>query len=102
MPSFHHVPIGNNDQGFLIVSQEETVYHDGNSLDDVRFEDCLPFEELSKLVKHCTYKCLPVIAQSFYKESIDLPKCEIGSDHDCMFKAIWNVSTYLIKYIQWN
>ena len=99
MPSFHHVPIGNNDQGFLIVSQEETIYHDGNSLEDVRFEDCLPFDELSK---HCIYKCLPVIAQSFYKERIDHPKCEIGSDHDCMFKAIWNVSTYLIKYIQWN
>ena len=98
MPSFHHVPIGNNDQGFLIVSQEETVYHDGNSLDDVRFEDCLPFEELSK---KCIYKCLPVIAQSFYNESIDQPKCEIGSDHNCMFMAIWKVH-YLIKYIQWN
>ena len=98
MPSFHHVPIGNNDQGFLIVSQEETVYHDGNSLDDIRFEDCLPFEELST---HCNYKCLPIIAQMFYKESIDQPKCEIGLDHNCMFMAIWKVH-YLIIYIQWN
>ena len=98
MPSFHHVPIGNNDQGFLIVSQEETVYHDGNSLDDVRFEDCLPFEELST---HCIYKCLPVIAQSFYNESIGQPKCEIGSDHNCMFMEIWKVHI-LIKQIQWN
>ena len=88
MLSFHHVPIGNNNQGFLIVSQEVTVHHDGNSLDDVRFEDCLPFEELSK---HCNYKCLPVVAQSFYEESIDQPKCKNGSDHECMFHEIWKV-----------
>ena len=88
MPTFHNVPVGNNDEGFLIVSQEETLYHDGNSLEDVRFEDCLPFEDLSK---NCVHKCLPVIAQSFYEDAVEQPKCEIGLDHACMFNGIWKV-----------
>ena len=90
MQSFHHVPIGNDDAGFLIVSQEVTLYHDGNSLEDVRFEDCLPFEDLSK---NCIHKCLPVNAQSFYEEEVDQPRCDIGFDHFCMFNSIWKVHT---------
>ena len=93
MPTFHHVPIGNNENDvFLIVSQEEMFYYDGNSLDDVRFGDCLPFEDLSK---YCVHQCLPVIAQSFYEESVDQPKCEIGSDHFCMFSGLWKVCTFI-------
>ena len=98
VPSFYHVPIGSNDQGFLLVSQEEKLHHEGNILNDVRYEDCLPFEELSK---NCVYKCLPVIAQSFYEESVDRPKCEIGYDHVCMFNGIWQVHIYyylIFKY----
>ena len=87
MPTFHHVPVGiNENDGFLIVSQEEMLYHDGNSLDDVRFGD---------LSKNCVHKCLPVIAQSFYEESVDQPKCGIGSDHFCMFNWLWKVCTYI-------
>ena len=93
MPTFHHVPVGNNENdAFLIVSQEERLYHDGNSPDDVRFENCLPFEDLSK---NCVHKCLPVVAQSFYEDAVDQPKCEIGSDHFCMFNnGLWKVCTY--------
>ena len=89
MPTFHHVPVGRNENdAFLIVSQEEKLHHDGNILSDVRYEDCLPFEDLSK---NCVHKCLPVIAQSFYEESIDRPKCKIGYDHVCMFNGILQV-----------
>ena len=95
MPTFHHVPVGRNENdAFLIVSQEEMLYHDGNSLDDVRFGDCLPFEDLSK---NCVNKCLPVIAQNFYEESVDQPKCEIGSDHFCMFNGLWKVCTFIFN-----
>ena len=96
MQSFYHVP-KNNDQGFLMVSQEETLYHDGNSLEDARFQDCLPFEDLSK---KCVNKCLPVIAQSFYEEEVDRPRCDIGFDHTCMFNGIWRVLYLIIHSCQ--
>ena len=97
MPTFHHVPVGDNGDAFLIVSQGEMFYHDGNSLDYVRFEDCLAFEDLSK---NCSHKCLPVIAQSFYEETVDQPKCENGSDHFCMFDGLWKVCTIIFNKIQ--
>ena len=92
MPTFHHVPVGNNENDAFLIVLQEMLYHDGNSPDDVRLEDCLPFEDLSK---NCSHKCLPVIAQSFYEETVDQPKCENGSDHFCMFDGLWKVCTII-------
>ena len=68
MPTLHNVPIGFANQAFIIVSQEEIEYQDGNVQEDFKFEDCFSCEELSSLAINCDYKRLPVIVQMYYEE----------------------------------
>ena len=91
MPTLHNVPIGFANQAFIIVSQEEIEYQDGNVQEDFKFEDCFPWEELSNLAINCNYKCLPVIVQMYYEEQPDRPRRHNGIDHNCMSNVIWQV-----------
>ena len=91
MPALLNVPIGFSNQAFMIVTQEEIEYQDGNLQEDLRFEDCFSWEELSHLAANCPFKCLPVISQSYYEEKSDRPRCHTGFDHNCMSYALWQV-----------
>ena len=91
MPSLYNVPIGFSNQAFIVVSQEEIVYQDGNDLEDLKFEDCLSWEELSTLATNCPYKCIPVISQSYYEGQLDRPRCKNGSDKRCISNALRQV-----------
>ena len=59
MPTFHNVPIDYGNHAFMVVSQEEIHYQTGNPNQTILFEDCLTWEELSKIATECPYKCLP-------------------------------------------
>ena len=61
--------------------------------------------------KQCPNKCIPVLAQSFYDEKPNRPRCHTGFDHMCMIQNIFlntvsknllkvqpYFSTYLIKW----
>ena len=100
MPSLHNVPIGFSNQAFIVVSQEEIVYQDGNDLGDLQFEDCLSWEELSNLATNCPYKCIPVISQSYYEGQPDRPRCQNGSDQSCMSNVLWQVFVLILSCSQ--
>ena len=100
MPSLHNVPIGFSNQAFIVVSQEEIVYQDGNDLEDLKFEDCLSWEELSTLATNCPYKCIPVISQSYYEGQLDRPRCKNGSDQSCMSNVLWQVFVLILSCSQ--
>ena len=91
MPSFQNVPIGFRNQAFIVVSQEEIEYQTGHIGEDLSFKDCLPWIELSNLARHCHYKCPPVIAQGFYEELPDRPRCQNESHHNCISNVLWQV-----------
>ena len=91
MPTLHNVPIGFANQAFIIVSQEEIEYQDGNVQEYFKFEDCFSWEELSNLATNCPYKCIPVISQSYYESQPDRPRCQNGSDQSCMSNVLWQV-----------
>ena len=91
MQSLHNVPMGFQNQAFMVVSQEEKSYQKGNAQKDIKFSDCLPWEDLSKLATQCVNKCLPVILQRFYEEESYVPKCHVGIEHQCMSYTMWQV-----------
>ena len=95
MPTFQNVPIGFRNQAFIVVSQEEIEYQTGHIGEDLSFEDCLPWEELSNLATNCHYKCLPVIWQGLYEELPDRPRCQNGSNHYCISNVIWQVQVLI-------
>ena len=94
MPLFLDIPIGFQNQAFFVVTQEELHYQNGNTMDDIGFEDCLSWEDLSMLARECSHKCLPVIAQGFYNENLGQPRCHNGIHHHCMWKKLFKVPTY--------
>ena len=100
MPSLYNVPIGFSNQAFIVVSQEEIVYQDGNDLQDLKFEDCLSWKELSNLAINCPYKCIPVISQSYYEGQLDRPRCQNGSDQSCMSNVLWQVFVFILSCSQ--
>ena len=100
MPSFQNVPIGFRNQAFIVVSQEEIEYQTGHVGEDLSFEDCLPWEELSNLATNCHYNCLPVIAQGFYEELPDRPRCQNGSHHNCISNVLWQVQALTYTLIE--
>ena len=91
MPIFHNIPIGFGNIASVVVSQEEFNYQNGNPKEDVGFQDCLPWEEFTKMWPECPIKCLPVIAQMFYNDATGVSRCHFGFDHNCMFLNIWKV-----------
>ncbi len=107
-PNVYNVPItfGSENQAFIEVNQVEWHYQNGNEKQYLKFEDCVSWENITRMASDCSRICLPINAQSLYEESIRRPKCQSGSDHFCMMKHLRNLVktigklTILVKDIQ--
>ena len=91
-PTFHAVPaeFKTINSAFIEVEQEEWDYQYGNDKQDLKFEDCRAWEDFVRMAKKCPNKCLPVNLQFLWKESVDRPRCNNGSDHSCMVEVFLN------------
>ena len=91
-PKFHAVPAEFNtiNQAFVEVEQEEWYFQEGNDKEDLKFEDCWSWEDYAKMASKCRNKCLPVNFQYLWKESVNRPRCNNGSDHFCMVEVFLN------------
>ena len=87
-PTLYNVPItfGSLNQALIDVDQEEWRYQNGNEKQDFKFEDCVSWENKTRMASDCPRICLPINAQGLYEEKINQPKCQNGSDHTCMLK----------------
>ena len=92
MPTLYDVPIkfGSINQAFMEVKQEEWHYQNGNEMQGIKVEDCVSWENNTRMASDCSRICLPINAQSLYEENINRPKCQNGSDHICMMKHLMN------------
>ena len=92
MPTLYNVPItfGSLNQALIDVNQEEWHYQNGNEKQDLKFEDCVPWTDVTSFASDCSRICLPINAQRLYEENINRPKCQNGSDHICMMKHLTN------------
>ena len=92
LPTLYDVPItfGSINQAFMEVKQEEWHYRNGNEKQVIKVEDCVSWENKSRMASDCSRICLPINAQSLYEENINRPKCQNGSDHICMMKHLTN------------
>ena len=83
-----NIPItfGRINRGVMNVEQEEWNYLTGNE-EKTQFKDCFSWNKLTKLAKNCANICLPVNLQYIWEEKINRPKCQNGSDHQCMMAA---------------
>ena len=92
LPTLYNVPItfGSINQAFMEVKQEEWHYLNGNEKQGIKVEDCVSWENKTRMASDCSRICLPVNAQSLYVENINRPKCQNGSDHICMMKHLTN------------
>ena len=77
-------------QAFIYVEPEEWNHLTGNEKESF-FKDCFSWKEASRLVGHCDNICLPVNMQYIWEENVDRPRCQNGSDHDCMMKTCFDV-----------
>ena len=93
MPTLYDVPItfGSRNQALIEVDQEEWHYQNGNEKQDLKYEDCVSWENKTRIASDCSRICLPINAQRLYEESINRPKCQNGSDHTCMLKLFMNI-----------
>ena len=91
-PTFHAVPaeFKTINQAFVEVGQEEWYYQDGNDKEDLKFEDCWSWEDFLKMASKCPNKCLPVNFQYTWKEGVNRPRCQNGTDHSCMVEVSLN------------
>ena len=90
-PTLYNVPItfGSSNTASIEVNQEEWHYQNGNEKQDLKFEDCVSWENKTRIASdYCSRICLPINAQSLYEENINRPKCQNGSDHMCMMKHL--------------
>ena len=87
-PKFYDVPItyGLSNQASIEVEPDEWIYRNGNEKQDLKYEDCVSWENKTRIASDCSRICLPINAQSLYEENINRPKCQNGSDHTCMLK----------------
>ena len=92
MPTLYNVPItfGSLNQALIDVDQEEWHYQSGNEKQDFKFEDCVSWENKTRMASDCSRTCLPINAQYLYEENINRPKCQNGSDHVCMMNHLTN------------
>ena len=92
LPTLYDVPItfGSINQAFMEVKQEEWHYRNGNEKQVIKVEDCVSWENKTRMASDCSRICLPINAQSLYEENINRPKCQNGSDHICMMKHLTN------------
>ena len=90
LPTLYGVPItfGSINQAFMEVKQEEWHYRNGNEKQVIKVEDCVSWENKSRMASDCSRICLPINAQSLYEENINRPKCQNASDHFCMMKHL--------------
>ena len=93
MPTLSNVPItfGTKNQAWMKVDQEEWHHHNGNEKENLKFEDCVPWTDVTSFASDCSRICLPIILQQIYEENINQPKCHNGSDHICMWKLFEQV-----------
>ena len=91
IPTYQLVPVTFGAKNLVIfeVEQEEWRYQKGQDSINVKMEDCLSWERLSKKATHCSTKCLPVGFQYLLEEKIDRPRCHNKSDHLCMFQFFY-------------
>ena len=92
-PTLYQVPVqfGSSNQAFMEVNQEEWHYQNGNEKQGIKVEDCVSWENKTRMASECSRICLPINAQRLYEESINRPKCQNGSDHTCMLKLFMNI-----------
>ena len=92
LPTLYDVPItfGSINQAFMEVKQEEWHYRNGNEKQVIKVEDCVSWENKTRMASDCSRICLPINAQSLYEENINRPKCQNGSDHICMMQYLKN------------
>ena len=92
LPILYDVPItfGSINQAFMEVKQEEWHYQNGNEKQGIKVEDCVSWENKTRMASDCSRICLPINAQSLYEENINRPKCQNGSDHICMMQYLMN------------
>ena len=88
MPTLSNVPItfGTKNQAWMKVDQEEWHHHNGNEKENLKFEDCVPWTDVTSFASDCSRICLPINLQYLYEDNVDQPKCQNGSDHTCMLK----------------
>ena len=88
LPILYDVPItfGSINQAFMEVKQEEWHYQNGNEKQGIKVEDCVSWENKTRMASECSRICLPINAQRLYEENINRPKCQDGSDHICMMQ----------------
>ena len=98
IPKLYDVPItfGSSNQAYLEVEQDEWIYQNGNEKQDLKFEDCVPWKDKTRIASDCSRICLPINAQRLYEENINRPKCQNGSDHICMMKLFMNMVKKII------
>ena len=91
MPTLYDVPItfGSSNTASIEVNQEEWHYQNGNEKQDLKFEDCVSWENKTRMASDCSRICLPINVQRLYEENINRPKCQNGSDHICMLKLLY-------------
>ena len=92
LPTLYEVPItlGLTNKAFMEVKQEEWHYQNGNEKQGIKVEDCVSWENKTRMASDCSRICLPINAQSLYEENINRPKCQNGSDHICMMQYLMN------------
>ena len=92
MPTLYNVPItfGSSNQAFMKVNQEEWHYQNGNEKQDLKYEDCVSWENKTRIASDCSRICLPINVQYLYEDNANRPKCQNGSDHVCMMKHLIN------------
>ena len=92
LPTLYEVPItlGLTNKAFMEVKQEEWHYQNGNEKQGIKVEDCVSWENKTRMASDCSRTCLPINAQYLYEENINRPKCQNGSDHVCMMNHLTN------------
>ena len=97
-PKFYDVPItyGLSNQASIEVEPDEWIYRNGNEKQDLKFKDCVPWKDKTRITSDCSRICLPINLQYLYEDNVDQPKCQNGSDHICMMKLFLNMVMTII------
>ena len=100
-PTLYNIPItiGSVNQGFMEVKKEKWLYQSGNEKEDLKFKDCVPWENKTRIATDCSRICLPINVQHLYEENNNRPKCQNGSDHICMMKLFMNTVKTVLHYL---
>ena len=99
IPTLYDVPItfGSINEAFMVVKREEWHYQNGNEKQSIKFEDCVSWQDKTKMASDCSRICLPINLHNLYEENINRPKCQNGSDHICMMKLFFTNTVKIIN-----